>query len=292
MQSLKAVEAEEVFDLILYRPLAFPLVVLLTPTPVTPNQVTLVAFGIAVGAGCLYGIATPTAVALAGVVYFVSRVFDCVDGQLARAQKSGSKLGKFYDGLSDYFGHAAIFVGLAFAYGGGEFSRPLPLPLFGVVTLPAFAWAGLTGLSLVYVSVLADKYKNEYLSRKVPGRATPEEELGDLRVELEQSSGLTRVLLSVFTSYLALQARLGKGGGEGNEHTREIYCRHNKATLFAWNLLGPSMQASFLVALSILGRVDLFIPFIIIFFNLATIPFHLWQWLVNRRVRALVAVQK
>ena len=42
-RSLKMPEAEEVFDLIFYRPLAFVFVKLVYRSPVTPNQVTLLS---------------------------------------------------------------------------------------------------------------------------------------------------------------------------------------------------------------------------------------------------------
>lgn len=287
VQSLKAVEAEEVFDLVLYRPLAFPLVLALVPTPVTPNQVTLLSFLVTLAAALLYGMAAPRALLAAGIVYFVSRVLDCVDGQLARAGKGGSKLGKLYDGLADYFGHAAVFVGLGFALGHGALGRGLALPAAPGLVLPAWLWALLAGLSLVYLSILADKYKNEYLTRRFGDRKTPEEELREMREELGRARGLERLLLRVFTAYLALQSRMGRGsrGGEESPAARELYCRRNRAPLFAWNLVGPSMQASLLVLFSVIDRLDLFVLSVVLFLNLATVPLHLWQAAVNRSVR-------
>ena len=41
---LKAPELEEILDLVLFRPVAFVLVKLLQPTPITPNHVTLFSF--------------------------------------------------------------------------------------------------------------------------------------------------------------------------------------------------------------------------------------------------------
>jgi hypothetical protein len=290
---LKAVEAEELFDLFLYRPLGWPLVLALIPTPITPNQVTLVTFLVTVAAGVLYWQASTTFIMLGGVAYFVSRVLDCVDGQLARARGGGSKLGKLYDGLSDYVGHVAVFIGLGFAFGRGDLSHEVSL--FGWFSLPVWIWAFIAGFSLIYQCILADKYKNEYLTRKFPDRKPPEEELRELEMERDEASGIEKLLLRIFTAYLRLQNWPSDGEGEEpseDETARKLYCKSNRWPLFAWNLLGPSMHANLIVIFSLMGRVDLYIPTVFLIMNLATVPLHLMQWLVNRSVRGKIAAMQ
>lgn len=274
--------------MVLYRPLAFPLVLLLARTPVTPNQVTLAAFLVTVLTGALYFKATTECIVAAGLVYLASRILDCVDGQLARAKSQFSKLGKLYDGLSDYFGHIAVMIGMGFAFGSGDLSEQIPL-LSGFM-LPAWLAAVLSGFSLVYQCILADKYKNEYLSRKFPNRKPPSEELKEFEIEKSKSSGIEKLLLTVFIGYLKIQNRPDdRNQVQESAKAREIYCLGNRKTLFAWNLLGPSMHANLIILFSVIDRIELYAPAAIIAMNLATLPLHLWQWHTNKSLRKEIA---
>ncbi len=291
VKSLKALEAEEVFDLFFYRPLAHPIVIALARTPVTPNQVTLVAFLLTAVTGICFLSAGSAAILAGGLIYLVSRVLDCVDGQLARAKGTGSKLGKLYDGLADYFGHAAVMTGFAFAIGKGDLSAPIAL--LPQVQIPAWIATLLASASLIYQCILADKYKNEYLSRKFPNRKPPSEELREFEEERGKARGMERLLLGVFIGYLKLQ---NKPSTQAESVTppaeRELYCRMNKVTLFAWNLLGPSMHANLIIVLSILNRLDLYVPAAVVFMNAASLPMHAWQWFVNRSLAARIAAKE
>ncbi len=259
----------------------------LARTRVTPNQVTLAAFLVTLAAGLLYGLSTPCAITAGGIVYFVSRILDCVDGQLARAKSQFSKLGKLYDGLSDYFGHAAVMVGLGFAIGRGDLSRQVPL----LPGLEISAWlaAVLAGFSLIYQCFLADKYKNEYLSRKFPNRKPPAEELREFEEERSKSGGMERFLLGIFIGYLKLQNRpAGEVVVVEDSKARETYCRANRITLFAWNMLGPSMHANLIVLFSLLDRAELYVPATVIIMNIATLPLHVFQKVVNMYARPAI----
>jgi phosphatidylglycerophosphate synthase len=84
------------------RPPAAVVVYALRATPVTPNQVTFLSAAVAAvacamflllpGHGCLVA---------AAVVFELSFVLDCADGQLARLRKSASPLGHLLDFLMD-----------------------------------------------------------------------------------------------------------------------------------------------------------------------------------------------
>ena len=53
-KSLKMREVEEIFDLFIYRPLAFLLVRMVYKTKITPNNITSIAILMGVTAGCFY----------------------------------------------------------------------------------------------------------------------------------------------------------------------------------------------------------------------------------------------
>jgi phosphatidylglycerophosphate synthase len=64
---------------------------------VTPNRITLLAFVLGFGvAGCFLA-ADPVWLVTGAVLYHVTFILDCVDGKLARWQKSGSVIGGWLD---------------------------------------------------------------------------------------------------------------------------------------------------------------------------------------------------
>jgi hypothetical protein len=85
-----------------YRPLATPLVVLLAPTRVTPNQVTLASLVVAwVAAALLVFAPGYLGLLLAVGTYCFSYILDCVDGMLARYRGVASPQGHLFDFLMD-----------------------------------------------------------------------------------------------------------------------------------------------------------------------------------------------
>ncbi len=84
------------------RPPAAVLVYALRNTPVTPNQVTFASVLVCAGAGAMFVFLSGHLwVFLAALVFELSFVLDCVDGQLARIRKTSSVLGHLLDFLMD-----------------------------------------------------------------------------------------------------------------------------------------------------------------------------------------------
>jgi hypothetical protein len=84
------------------RPPAAVLVLLLKNTRVTPNQVTFAATLLAfVSAGLFIGLPGWWGAIVAALVFELSFVLDCVDGQLARVRKTSSLIGHHLDFLMD-----------------------------------------------------------------------------------------------------------------------------------------------------------------------------------------------
>ena len=113
---------------------------------ITPNFITifsllayiLIAYGIAQGQFVISGF---------GVLFF--GLFDTLDGELARLQKSSSQKGMFLDSVTDRMKEALIYVGLAF-YWSNYLVRPINQPLYGENTvniIPLLVIA--LGLSLI-----------------------------------------------------------------------------------------------------------------------------------------------
>jgi phosphatidylglycerophosphate synthase len=82
----------------------------LTTTPVTPNQVSVAAFLIALGALASFII---DQVIVAGILIQTSSIVDGADGDLARLQKRESRFGAVFDAALDRYADAAIAGGMA-----------------------------------------------------------------------------------------------------------------------------------------------------------------------------------
>ncbi|MBK7581778.1 MAG: CDP-alcohol phosphatidyltransferase family protein [Myxococcales bacterium] len=155
-KTLKPLAVEEPVDVWIHRPLAYVLSKLLYPTPISPNLVTMIsiAFGLT-GAYCFFA-SFAHHMLLGGLAIFISAIFDCADGQLARMRGTSSLFGRMLDGVAD------LVVSIA-AVGGGifviwsKFNSPLPL------TLVVLALCVVTAVTGSFHTGMYDQYKNVYL---------------------------------------------------------------------------------------------------------------------------------
>lgn len=99
----RSVKAEDLrFNRYIARPKAALLVYLLRPTPITPNQVTLLSLVVSlVGMATLLLCPGLTGLVAAALVLHLAFVLDCVDGQLARIKGLSSPVGAYLDFLVD-----------------------------------------------------------------------------------------------------------------------------------------------------------------------------------------------
>lgn len=85
---------------------------LLIDTPVTPNQVSLTALALGVGAAVCAALGTVTGLVWAGGLFWFGAVVDCVDGEIARLRVKGSKLGEWLDSMADEVSTYGLLIGL------------------------------------------------------------------------------------------------------------------------------------------------------------------------------------
>ena len=160
-QSLKPREVEEPIDVWVHRPIAFLLAKALYPTTVSPNAVTLMSIVLGLTAlGCMVsGFAHHMPVA--GLCIFLSAVFDCADGQLARMRKTSSALGRMLDGVAD------LVVTIAVVGGGAVVVLRAHFGVWWEFALCALAIA-VTGVTGSFHTASYDHYKNLFLRMTNP----------------------------------------------------------------------------------------------------------------------------
>jgi phosphatidylglycerophosphate synthase len=128
---------DQIWNVFVARPLAAPIVSLLLPTRVTPNQLTFLnLFLFVVAAGALAWIPGQKGTLLGVLVLELSYVFDCADGMLARTKKLASPVGHLLDFMTDEL-KAFLLVGAMsihlFRTNGDE--RMLLLGVLGLVVV-------------------------------------------------------------------------------------------------------------------------------------------------------------
>jgi phosphatidylglycerophosphate synthase len=94
----------------LNRRISVPIASILAGTPITPNQVSVLAALVAAGAAGLLAIGRNIE---AGVLIQASSIVDGVDGDVARAKSMATRFGGAFDAVLDRYGDAAIVAGMA-----------------------------------------------------------------------------------------------------------------------------------------------------------------------------------
>ncbi len=118
----------------------------LVRTRVTPNQVTITSILCAFLCGVAYGMGY---FVIGSALLFLSHVLDCTDGNLARAKRLFSPLGKWLDAVGDRLGETFVFLGAAFYFLQGEGSLAWTCAtLFSALLLALYYYLVDMGLAL------------------------------------------------------------------------------------------------------------------------------------------------
>lgn len=241
--SLKKTASEEVLDLLIFRPLGFLVAVLLKPTFITPNAVTVMAMllGIASGASFYF-----YSYELGALFLFLSNLLDCSDGQLARMKKTASKIGRVLDGFADYVTYTFVYLGITFAWmrdSGHNY----------------FFWIALVmAASTLVQAALFDDYRNRYISSDT---------IEDMQEEVKEFQELKKESKSLFIKFISIMYI---------QYTKkQIRLREKKPNLKVSSIfirllsfVGSTTHISLLIACALLKRLDWYFYAIIVPFNL------------------------
>jgi hypothetical protein len=98
--SLKSWDIENWLDRVFYRPIGFKIAMLLRPTKITPNAITIFSIFVGVFACLLFYPDDYLLINLVGFALLIfANILDCVDGQLARITGIKSEVGRILDGF-------------------------------------------------------------------------------------------------------------------------------------------------------------------------------------------------
>jgi VanZ family protein len=273
------IEAEELIDLFIFRPLGFIFVKAIMPLPVTPNQISLLAALFGIFAGVLYGFGTNEWVFYAGLLYLTYYIFDISDGQLARLKKNGTPLGRIIDGFADYITHIAVYLGLGIGLinMGGEV---------------AYTWiiVGAALVSLVIHAALMDYFRNRYMAYAKNLNSLYGDELSEFQQEYERMRNdggnyAARILFRAYLGYLKIQGIFSsaeKTDAILKTFDRQDFLSRNRIVIRLWTMMGTGTHITLLIITSFFYRLDIYLWGIIIVINLYAFFMAVLQYFVDR----------
>jgi len=257
--SIKSDKSDEFINTYLLRPIAGILVWVLYYTPITPNQVTFISIMSGLVAALFYLKGTASAFVVAGLLVTLKDILDSADGQLARAKKQQSRIGRFLDSIGDFVVDAAIFGSIGWTL----------YKLNNDWMMLLLALLGLIGISLrvsyhVFYQVqflhLQKQYGNNRITEEVQ-----EEDLNQARFELTlqkifqiiygwQDKLIARIDDWSMKSFRRLPKNEQSNPSEGNDAWYS-----NTLALRISGLLGFGTELFLLMSCSVLNQLELYL---------------------------------
>lgn len=295
--SLKIVEAEEILDLLIFRPIAFLFVKATFSLPLTPNMVSSIAMLFGIAAGVSFGFGWDHNLSLGAILYFTSNVLDCADGQIARLKKNGTKVGRIVDGFLDYVVSTAVFAGigvgltnmnsLGMFHSQWNFLNLNPALYIWILTV-------LAGLSSAVQAFVFDFYRNLFLE-KAYGKFTSlkeeikefEEEQERIKREPESAGFLDSFLIWIYLKYTRLQLKIQfKKQSDFNisAPAPEVFYKKNKPIIRAWSFIGSTTHITLCVIFALADKIELFLIFCILPLNILMFVLYFIQVSANNKL--------
>ncbi len=278
---LKAIETEEGLDLAIFRPLAFGLVKLFQSTKITPSQLTFISLVLGLMSGACFWQGTPHYLLWGAGLLFLTNLFDCADGMLARARGTGSLTGYLFDGLVDYTTNASVLIGILHGLSASGTSSSFIL----LVGVPA-------GLSFAWWCAKVDRFRNEWLDKVYHRRRDPKIELAEMRAQLGELPPRThywdRILIWTYGCYVRLwysapsMATVCPGG----ELTVTEWQRVRRPILRAAVLMGPTMHLSLMMLAGVFDLLRYYLWFSLVFGTAYGLAVLAWRTMVDRGMQA------
>ncbi len=167
-------DVEEIIDMHFHRPAAALFAATIYTLPITPNHVTYMSLVAGwTGSLVLYDAAISNVYfgqygyVLAAILFLISVIFDCADGQIARAKGGGTRMGRIVDGLVDAMVVVSLYIVFAIDIANRYDSTWL------MITVAA-------GISMWVQVGIYDKVKAVYMSRTTPSGADGTESMEEV----------------------------------------------------------------------------------------------------------------
>jgi phosphatidylglycerophosphate synthase len=277
-KSLKMVEVEEFVDLVLYRPLAFLLVISVFKTKIKPDHLTIGAIIMGLIGGYFYSLGSYSGCFLGALFYALFNILDCSDGQLARIKKNGTSIGRLLDGIADYIAAIAIYAGIAIG-----FSNKPGQPSSMVILL------ALAGVSIIMQESLVDYFRTRFLDIVLQRKNTFTDGIEEYRNEYkkiknQKGKWLTKSIILIYLAYSTIQRNLAARIKKRKSFSADAqqYYKKNRLIIRFWVFMGPSAKITTLIICSMFCRFDIFFWIVIAGFNVLAVVLWLIQYQLDK----------
>ena len=122
------------------------LVVLIYPTPITPNTISIISLVLTICG--IYQISYYN-FEYASILIFLSFIMDCVDGQLARERNTITVFGKYFDLILDNIKEIILFMYFIFYFSTNDYFLVSFFALFIIIFSNMFDWIRKTLIMVV-----------------------------------------------------------------------------------------------------------------------------------------------
>lgn len=277
---LKSREVEDPVNLWFNRPLAYAFVAVVFRTPITPNQVTLLATLVGLAAAVGIALGTPDAMLWGGILLWTSAILDGADGILARAKKLQSEMGRALDGTADLVVAGAAIV-------AAIYHLWLKFHSFEI-----FVLCVATVMSSVFHIYLYDYYKESYLTltrTEGGGRFESRTEVVErlARLKREGASWVVKLAAKLYVDLLRNQhfavSRTNPAGlREGlvyelSPELAAIYRKHNRWPIRLWTWISLAPHTYLMAIFAMLDRFEIYLWVRLVLANGILLIALLWQ---------------
>lgn len=262
---------EEMFDFILYRPLAYALIKLTYSLPFTPNTFSLLGLLTALTSSYFMTQGTLTGLATGGIGILIFSVFDCCDGMLARMKKNSSPLGELVDMIVDLLSSTFFFVSTYIGVqklNGDIWYHQLIIP---------------AGFILLLHASIYHYYKKMFQFYRDGNPDGREREIDNFRRQLARiprSQWHRRFLVKFYLLFTKLQSNPKRKV----TFERESYITLNKQILPLWGVTSGSTHLTFLAVALLFNKISYFLYFSFVAASLWVIFVYTIQRGLNRNI--------
>ncbi len=274
--SLKHPSVEEIIDLYFFRPIAFVIVKLLHPLPITPNQLSLLSILVGIASGIFFAQGTHSNFIYGGLFYALAHTLDCCDGMVARIKKNGTLTGRIIDGFADYTSATAVFIGMNIGINKAGFEYFLP-PLILLA---------LSAASMIIHCIVVDYYKSEFLAHalgKVNSTQTDRELFSCELEKLNQARGryFDKLMIWLYLGYSGIQLIRNN---ENTTYDQNYYYNSNKILLHLWTWIGMTTHIFVIIISAFLFKPEIFFYYALGAANIWMIFLLIIQIRTNKRI--------
>ncbi len=255
----------------------------LYPLPVSPNHITLLALVFGIASTICYLIPGNTALMWAGGFLYAKLLFDNVDGNLARIREEESRLGRFYDSVSDFLVtflvYAVIAIRLVRETGDGLWIVWSGAALFFTLIHCSY---------FVYYLVHYTTRVGSYQKNRVDETPTAEEQSLYQRGQLPKKAYFFQMLYNRIYGWqdrliLLLDRRSSKQAGLDESSKAQELWFMDKPFLVLAAPLCLCTNIMWLVLCTFAGRLDIGLIGVVTFWNIYMLGLHVWKVLRYRR---------